>query len=353
MTLGPCGGSANAYTSHEHTVYHARVLREDLPVAIDILADILQHSTFDGKELERERQVILQEIAMHQDAPDDLVYDLFHEALFPDQSLGRSILGQPERIEAFTRENVSDYMHTHYHASNLVVSAAGNLSHDTLLPEIESAFSSFPIDTAPPHEATRFVGGEIRQTRDLEQLHLLLGFDAFSFHDPDYLPLQALSVILGGGMSSRLFQEIREKRGLVYSIQCFANCYDDCGLLGIYAATGEDKAEELSQAVSQELLRTAGSITDKELQRARHQLKAHFLMLKESSSGVAEWIGRDILNYGSYRNAKERVEMLDALTAADITRAAERVFSIPTMALAALGPDRQLPSLETIQTQFR
>ena len=213
------GGNMNAYTSLENTVYYTRVLKDDVPLAVDMLADIMQHSVFDEVELARERDVILQEIAMHYDTPDDLVFDYFSETAYPGQPVGRSILGTAERVNSFTRDDLTRYMGSHYHTPHMVVTAAGNIDHEAFVKLVGENFDSLPGSRHEIAERAKYVGGEKRVKRKLEQLHLALGFESVSFQHPDYYAWQVLSTILGGGMSSRLFQEVREKRGLAYTVQ--------------------------------------------------------------------------------------------------------------------------------------
>ena len=242
------GGQLNAYTSRESTAYYAKVLKEDLPLAVDILADILQHSTFASAELERERTVILQEIGQANDTPDDIVFDHFQECAYPEQAMGRPVLGRPEIIRRLDRDAVVAYQRDHYGAERMVLAAAGNLEHDRLGDLAEKLLADLPAKRAVETEVARYTGGDRREPRDLEQLHLVLGFPGPSLAEPDFYTASVLSTALGGGMSSRLFQEIREKRGLVYAIHSFVHGYRDSGLFGIYAGTGESEAAELVPA---------------------------------------------------------------------------------------------------------
>ncbi|MDE2513594.1 MAG: insulinase family protein, partial [Alphaproteobacteria bacterium] len=224
------GGHLNAYTSREHTAYYVKVMKPDVPLAVDILADILQHSTFEPAELERERAVILQEIGQAQDTPEDIIYDYLQEQAFPDQPMGRPVLGRAAIIRAIARDAVAGYLTRNYAAPGMVLAAAGNCDHDTVVALAERAFAMLPKRGHAATEPARYVGGEYREDRDLEQVHVLLAFPGFTFTDPDYHAASVVSAALGGGMSSRLFQEIREKRGLVYSIYSFSHSYSDGGL---------------------------------------------------------------------------------------------------------------------------
>ena len=236
------GGHLNAHTSREYTAFYAKVLKEDVPLAVDIIADILQDATLDDGELGRERTVILQEIMQAQDTPDDIIFDRFQETAFPEQALGRPVLGSPELISAMTREVLASYMRVHYGAPRMVLAAAGRVDHDELVALAEATFDRLPATIEGLREPARYQGGDFREERDLEQVHLVLGFQGVGYRDPDFYPVSVLSTLLGGGMSSRLFQEAREKRGLVYSIYTFPTSYTDSGVFGIYAGTGEKRS---------------------------------------------------------------------------------------------------------------
>src|SRR6202040_3381445 len=272
------GGHLNAYTSRESTAYYAKVLKEDVPLALDILSDILQYSTFDCEEIERERAVILQEIGQANDTPDDIIFDYFQERAFPGQAMGRPVLGSPEIIKKLARKSVVSYLKDHYSASRMVLSAAGNLDHDRFVALAETLLSDLPKERAVTTEPARYVGGEHRQDRDLEQLPLVLGFPGLKLDDPDYYAAAVLSTAFGGGMSSRLFQEVREKRGLVYSIYSFTHGYRDGGLFGIYAGTGEAEAAELLPVLCEQTRKLDDGFQPAELARARAQMKAGLLM---------------------------------------------------------------------------
>jgi len=346
------GGGMNAYTSMENTVYHTRVLKNDVPVAVDILADILQYSQFDKGELARERDVILQEIAMHHDTPDDLVFDHFSETAYPDQPIGRSILGTPEQVKGYTSNDLKKYIGKHYHTGNMVVTAAGNIKHDALLKLVEDQFSDIPTISAKAAPKAQYKGGDRRTKRTLEQLHLMLGFEGISFRDKDYYVWQVFATMLGGGMSSRLFQEVREKRGLAYTVQAFLSAYSDSGILGIYAATSEDKTNEMIPVICDEVIKMQNGISIQELQRAKNQIKSGLLMSRESSSVIAEWIGRHLLCHGRYKSAVEVTRLIDAVTKEDIIRVSQSLLKRKNITVTTLGPQRKLPGYEKIQGWF-
>ncbi len=331
------GGQINAYTSRENTAYYLRVLAEDAGLAVDILADILQNSTFEAGELERERAVILQEIGQCNDTPDDLVFDLFQEAAYPDQAIGRSILGTADNVRALDRAALDGYMRGRYGADRMVLAASGKVDHGALLRLAEDAFGGMAgLGEAEP-VAAAYRGGHHAEQRDLEQLHLVLGFDGLAYEDADFYTMGALSSLLGGGMSSRLFQEVRERRGLVYSIYTFTTSYKDGGLFGLYAGTGEDEVRELMPVVMGELSAIGETVSSEEIARVKAQLKAGLLMAMEHTGARAERLGQHMLIFGRPIPVEEIVERVDAVDAAAIGSLAERVFAgAPT--LAALGP---------------
>ncbi len=348
------GGQLNAYTSRENTAYYARVLADDLPLATDIIADILQHSTFEPVELERERGVILQEIGQTLDTPDDLIFDLFQETAFPEQSLGRSILGPAEIVQAMSRDELTGYMAEHYAPERMVLSAAGKVDHDQLVDLGAKLFRKLPATTSAGAEveAGSYARGDLRKERELEQVHLILGLPAFSYHDDDFYALQIYSAMLGGGMSSRLFQEVREKRGLAYSVFSFAACYKDTGVFAIYAGTGEEQTPELVPVLCDELLSLMNQASDEELSRAKAQLKASMMMGLESCFAQSEDIARQLLIFGRRIPQEETIAEIDAVDAEAIRRVGERLIEGMRPSLAAIGPVNKLPSLDSVQRRL-
>jgi predicted Zn-dependent peptidase len=341
------GGHINAYTAREQTAYYVKLLKEDLALGADIIGDILTHSAFAPDEVERERGVILQEIGQANDTPDDIIFDHFQEAAYPQQPMGRPVLGTEDIIRNLKRQDIAGYMHSHYAAKNVVVAATGNLEHDRVVDLVAKNFADLRTDM--PHAAAegRYDGGEFRETRDLDQVHIVLGFPGVGYADPDYYPVLLLSTLLGGGMSSRLFQEIREKRGLVYSIYSFAAPYMDSGLFGIYAGTGEDEAAELVPVTLEELHRVQRDANEVEVRRARTQTKASLLMSLESTGSRCEQLARQLQVFGRVIPTAETVAKIDAVTVDDVRRAAARIFrGRPT--LAAMGPAERVPGLPQI-----
>jgi predicted Zn-dependent peptidase len=341
------GGHMNAYTAREQTAFYIKALKEDLGLAADIIGDILSHSTFEPAEVERERGVILQEIGQANDTPDDIIFDHFQQAAYPAQPMGRPVLGTEDRIQAATRDMLMGYMRRHYTTSNTVVAAAGNLEHEAVLELVERHFADLPRTAAPAALPGLYQGGEFREARDLDQVHIVLGFPSVGYGDPDFYPVMLLSTLLGGGMSSRLFQEVREKRGLVYSIYCFTAPYVDGGVFAIYAGTGEAEAAELIPVTLGELQKVQTEVSEAELARARAQVKAGLLMSLESTGSRCEQLSRQIQVFGRVIPTAETVHRIEAVTIADIGRAAVRLFrAAPT--LAALGPAGHVPGLPAI-----
>ena len=346
------GGHLNAYTSREITAYYAKVMKEDVPLALDLLADILQHSTFDADELERERAVVIQEIAQVHDTPDDLVFDRFQETAYPDQPLGRSILGPPEQVRGYSRDALAAYMGAHYRAPRMVLVGSGRIDHEALVASAEAAFTALPDGPAPASEAAVYGGGDCRMTRELEQAHLVLGFDGIAYDDPDFYTLQVLSTLLGGGMSSRLFQEVREKRGLAYSVFTFSSSYADGGIFGVYAGAGEAELGELVPVMAGELVKACEAVGEDEVARARAQLKAGLLMSLESTQARAERLGRHMLLFGRPLAIAEMIERVDAIDADAVRRTAARILRGGRPTVAALGPVAGLESHDAITARF-
>ena len=345
------GGHLNAYTSREQTAYFARVLRDDVPLAVDILADILQHSVFDAAELERERTVVVQEIGQTEDTPDDIIFDQLQATAYPDQPLGWSILGTVERVENMAREALAGFMRRHYLGPRMVLVAAGAVEHAAIVALAEDAFGDLSSADAPEFAPASYAGGDYRDHRDLEQVHFAMGLPGLRYHDDDFYASQVMSTVLGGGMSSRLFQEIRENRGLVYSIYSFVSAYMDGGLFGIYAGTGAKEVEELIPVVCDELVKLSHDITDEEAARARSQLKASILMSRESSGSRAEQLAQQLIAYGRPLPVAEIGEKIEAVDVAALQSLAKRLAaSRPT--LAALGPVGRVEALDRVAARL-
>jgi predicted Zn-dependent peptidase len=348
------GGEVNAATSTETTSYYARVLKEDVPLAVDILADILIESAFEEDELQREKQVILQEINAANDTPDDVVFDKFSEVAYRDQTLGRAILGTPQTVVSFTPQQIRGYLSRNYTTDRMFVVAAGAVDHDSFVGEVEKRFAGLPTaPSAPPViETARYIGGSVRETRDLMDAQILLGFEGRAYHARDFYCSQILANILGGGMSSRLFQEVREVRGLCYSVYAFHWGFSDTGIFGIHAATGGENLPELLPVIVGELRKSSHNIEEQEIQRARAQIRAQLLMGQESPAARAGQIARQMMLYGRPIPNPEMMERLEGITIERLTDLAARLFFDTVPTLSAIGPLEQLAPMEDIVTSL-
>ncbi|WP_193336758.1 M16 family metallopeptidase [Devosia beringensis] len=342
------GGDLNAATSIEHTGYFARVLKEDVVLAADILSDILQNSLFDEDELTREKQVIVQEIGAARDNPDDQVFDLFQEAAFPSQPIGRTILGTVDSVRAVNSDTIRKYMNRNYVGDHMVLAAAGNVSHDNLVDVARERFATLKPNGAPAPQRAEYQGGQERLVSDHEQAHIVVGFEGRAYNADGFYAAQVLASILGGGMSSRLFQEIREKRGLCYSVYSFHWAFADSGVFGVAAATGADEVADLVPVVLDELKRATENITDEEVIRVRNQIRAGLLMSLESPSARAGQLARQQILWGRPIPMQETVDRINAITARRVQEIAEQIFTQGTPTLAGIGPIGNLADVQAI-----
>jgi predicted Zn-dependent peptidase len=342
------GGDLNAATSVESTAYYARVLKADVPLALDVLSDILADPSFDPEELKREQNVIVQEIGASEDTPDDLVFDKLQAIAFPDQPVGRSILGTRKTVRSFDRKRLRAYLTRNYRAPNMVVAAAGAVDHRAVVAEVEHRFASFVGPSAPEPESARFVGGSDIETRDLEQVHVALAMHGVPQRDPNLFSLQVFTSVLGGGMSSRLFQEVRETRGLCYAIYAFHAPYSDTGMFGLYAGTDASDLPDLMRVVVDEITNAAETITEAEIARAKAQMKAGLLMALESSSARIEQLARQMFAWGRPKPLDELVGQIEAVTVESTRAAGRALIARGRPAVAALGPGPGLESAATI-----
>ncbi|MFN3655708.1 MAG: M16 family metallopeptidase [Pseudolabrys sp.] len=347
-TIEAVGGDLNAATSIESTAYYARVLKADVPLALDVLADILSEPTFDPEELRREQNVIVQEIGATEDAPDDLVFDRLQETAFPGQSVGRSILGTPETVRSFNAARIRAYLARNYRAPDMLVVAAGAVDHAQVVAEVEKRFSLFTGPAGPAPERAAFAGGTRVETRDLEQVHIAMALHGVSVTDETLYSLQVFTNVLGGGMSSRLFQEVREIRGLCYAIHAFHMPYSDTGLFGLYAGTDETDAPELMRVVIEQIANATETLAEHEVARAKAQMKAGLLMALESSEARAGQLARQMLAYGRPIPLEEIVAKVDAVTVESARAAGCALIGRGRPAIAALGPGTGLESTAAI-----
>lgn len=346
------GGQINAYTSREVTAYHIHLLKDDLPLAVDILSDIIQNSHMPEDEVERERDVILQEIGMTVDTPDDLVFDQYQETAYPQQALGAPILGNTQIIGGMQRETLMGYVDRFYTPGRLVVSAAGNVNHDELVKRIEAGMVNLPADKSVGDTPADYRGGDHREDKTLEQAHIVMGFQGLARGDADYYTAVSLATALGGGMSSRLFQEVREKRGLVYSVFSFHSAYQDDGQFVLYAGTGPERLPELMPVLCDQIAKVANDLmTEAELVRAKAQMRASLVMSRESMMTRANQHAKHLIHFGSALDVTEKLRQIDSVTLEDIRRVAQKIFGTrPT--LAGLGPLSKLEDYETLSKRL-
>lgn len=345
------GGHLNAYTSRDNTAYYAKVLKEDIGLAVDLVSDIVMKATLDDKELEREKSVICQEIHQAHDTPDDVVFDVFQEAAYPDQAIGRPVLGTEAIVRSLSRDDLCRYRAASYTAPATTFCAAGRVDHDQLVEMIGNAFEDLPSVKANGREQARYVGGERRIERDLEQVHLVLGMEGIGYSDDDFYAASVLSTVFGGGMSSRLFQEVREERGLAYSIYSFMSCSIDSGIFGIYAGTSADELPELIPLLADEANKVSDTLDPIEIERARTQLKASILMARESTSSRTEQLARQIMLFDRALSVEEIVSKIEAVDDDAVGAVAKRIFK-GTPTVSAIGPISQLEDFETLSKRF-
>jgi predicted Zn-dependent peptidase len=342
------GGDLNAATSAETTTFYARMLEADVPLALDVLSDILSDPTFELDELAREKNVIVQEIGAVEDTPDDLVFEMLQETAFPNQPVGRSILGTPDSVRSFDASRLRHYLERNYRAPDMVIAAAGAVEHRAIVDEVEHRFESFGGPPAPACEPARFVGGTSVEERDLEQVHITLAMEGVSLRDPALHSMQVFTSALGGGMSSRLFQEVREIRGLCYSIYSFHWAHADIGMFGLYAGTEEADVPELMNVVTDQIAAAAETLSEAEVMRSKAQMKAGLLMALESSGARAEQLARQMLFYGRPVPVDEIVGRIDAVTVESARAAGRALLRRGKPAIAAIGPGRDLERAASI-----
>ncbi len=346
------GGYINAYTGRETTAYYARVLGPDAPRALDVVADIVLNPVFDESEIEVERGVILQEIGQAQDTPDDIIFDWLQETAFPDQPMGRSILGPEDRVSAFQRPDLRRFVATHYGPERLILAAAGAVDPEAIIAQAEALFGHLAPRAPAAPEPARFRPGERRELKALEQVHFAMGFEAPGLCAPDFFTAQIYAQALGGGMSSRLFQEAREKRGLCYSIFAQAGAWADTGMITIYAGTSAEDIAALAHLTVDEMRRAASDLTEAEVARARAQMKAGLLMGLESPSSRAERLARLVGVWGRVPTLAETVARIEAVSRREVADFAGRLATAGAAALALYGPAGHAPGLAALSERL-
>lgn len=321
------GGYINAYTSREKTVYYVKILKEYSEFAVEFLSDILQNSIFKEEEIKKECDVILQELAMINDTPDDIIFDYFQDVAFPNQALGAPIIGNKKNILKFQKNDFLSYVKNQYNYGNMAVVASGNITLNELKKLTEKYFDNLSPNKIKKMQEAKYFGGDFYKQKKLEQIHCVLGFEGVSYLDDDYYKAQILALILGGGMSSRLFQEIRENLGLAYSIYAFNSNYEDTGTFAIYGASDIYKANKMMDAINLEIEKTTKKITDKELQKVKTQFKASLKMAKESTSKRMQKIGSEILIFNKIFSDQEIIEKFEDISLKNIKDIAQKIFS--------------------------
>ncbi len=334
------GGDLNASTGLDQTAYYATMLAGDLGLAVELLADIVINPVFEPGEIDREIQVIIQEILATTESPEDVVFDLAQMMAFPDQAVGRTVMGSAETVSKFTRDDLKSFMAQHYRASNMVIGAAGAVDHDALCDLVDEHFAGLPTGDGARTGKAKYQGGIDIAKPSFEQGHVVIGFEGIGFTGDEIFAAQILNNTLGGGMSSRLFQEIREKRGLAYQVYSYHSSYEDSGLFGVYAATDSQRSAEVTGLMLNEIanLCTSG-ISSRELMRAKAQLKSGLAMSLESSGARAEQIARQILFFDRPLSNEELMRDVERVSLEDCQRLAQKIVAsgAPTIAVAGSG----------------
>ena len=343
------GGHINAYTSREVTAYYARVLKDDVPLSLDVLADFLRDSLFAPSEIEVERGVILQEINQALDTPDDIIFDWLQEKAYPDHPLGRTILGAEDCVRGFSRDDLLRFVDQHYRPGQMILAAAGAVDHAALVKAAEALFGDMTPGPLQEPPRARFHGGETRTEKKLEQAHFALAFESPDYTDPRIHAAQIYANALGGSMSSRLFQEIREKRGLCYTIFAQAGAYADTGMMTIYAGTSGAQVTGLAEITIDEMKRAAEDMRPDEIERARAQMKAGLLMGLESPSNRAERLARMLQIWGRVPSLEEVIEKIEAVTLDEVRTIAQQTVTRAPAALALYGPVKAAPGLAALE----
>jgi predicted Zn-dependent peptidase len=332
------GGALNAVTSSETTNYYARVLKSDVELGLRLIADLLQNPAFSDDEMDREREVILQEIAATQDSPDDIAFDMALEEAYPNQALGRSILGTSRTIERHAAADLKRFRNENYAASRIILSAAGAIDHDTLHRLADELFGGMPMEAARPIKRARFEGGHAQSDKRFEQCHVIYAFEGVPNGDPTAFSGRIFTGIAGGGMASRLFQEVREKRGLCYDIHAFDWGYSDSGIVGLHAATSPQQLQELTTVALGIFADLAqDGPTEKELARAKAQLKAGLFMSLESCEARAGQLAWDLMVFDRPVSNEELMEKIEGVTRDDVQAVGRRLCSKPEMVSVSVG----------------
>ena len=343
------GGYMNAHTAREETAYYIRILPEHMPLAVDVLFDILNHSTMPEDEIERERGVILQEIGQSLDTPDDVVFENFSAASYQGHKLGDSILGSAESVSGFSRDDLARFMTRYYGSEQMILIATGAVNHDDLIAEAERHSGDIRQATSPVRAKPSWTGGRIIETRQLEQSHVIAGLSAPAATDSERYAMMLLSNLYGGGMASRLFQQVREQRGLCYSIFSFAQMFSDAGVFGIYAGTAAEDVDEMLTVSAAALQEMKHDLSDEEVERGKSQMRAAILMGQESVSGMTEAMARQLILFGHVRTADEVAQSVNALTKDNVIAMIERLCADAAPAISVIGPSDKVMSNDALK----
>lgn len=349
------GGHMNAYTGREVTAYYVHILKEHTDLALNVLADMVLDSQFPEDELERERAVIIQEINMVEDAPDDVVFERAQQAAFPAQALGASGLGTAEIVKNIQSADLRAYIQSRYTADRIVISAAGAVDHDEFVKKVEKLFSKVPASQmgrmVPGFCSANYNPSPALVEKETEQTHLVLGFQGVPHGDPRYSAVRILTSVLGGGMSSRLWQEVREKRGLVYSVYSYRDSYEDCGQFGIYAGSSPENLPELVPVILDEIRKIQSGITENELARSKAQIISGARMGREKVMARVDQQGRHMLTYGAPFSIQELSDSVSKVTGTDVAEIAKSIFTSPLL-VSAVGPLDKLMSLDDMKKRL-
>ncbi len=349
------GGVFNASTGRESTNYYAKILKKDIKTGINILIDILMNSTFPEDELKREKSVVIQEIFQTNDSPSDIIFDRYFEVAYKNQPFGRPILGTQDTVKSFSREDLNNYINEHYFNRNILFAAAGNIEHEEVAQSIKDFLSKTHLKDLKKRQNASYTGGEYLEYRKLDQVYLIIGFPSVSYHDDRYHTFQILDSILGSGMSSRLFQEEREKQGLAYSVYSFNSSYTDTGMLSIFAGTDSSNLSKFLKSITMELKKLSTSdLKEEEVNRAKERVKSQILMSRESVSSRVEALGHYYSTFNKYISKNELIEKISAVTTTDVKEAAKELLSQhEKTTLAAIGEIKSLPSYDKVVSMLR
>lgn len=343
------GGYMNAHTAREETAYYIRIMPEHMPLAVDVLFDILNDSTMPEEEIERERGVILQEIGQSLDTPDDVVFENFSAASYQGHKLGDSILGTAESVSGFSRDDLARFMARYYGSDQMILCATGAVRHDELIAQAGRHLGNIRNAEMPKRTVPTWTGGRIIETRKLEQSHVIVGLSAPAATDSDRYAMMLLSNLYGGGMASRLFQQVREQRGLCYSIFSFAQMFSDAGVFGIYAGTAAEDVDEMLTVSCAALQDMKHDISDDEVERGKSQMRAAILMGQESVSGMTDSMARQLLLFGHVRAPQDIADSVNALGKDDVVRVINRLTSHATPAVSVIGPSDKVMSNDRLK----